>query len=1326
MSQSYKDKLKNLSPEQIRKLMAARKGGAGENASPSELRMERNAAQEYPLSKAQERIWFLSQMSENGALYNIPVAIRFEERIQLNRLQEALQRMIEDNEILRTTFHMDKGRLFQKIHQASHFEVEFEDLRTLTSTEKEEKLNELAIEHASRSFQLEQLPLFGVKLLRLNEKQDVMLICLHHLISDGWTNMLLSMDASLYQGEVNHKKKNYSYIDFVAWEKKWLQSDKYKTDLQFWKDALDGYDKTVHFPREKRDSGSQYAGKLHTVQWPLTLTQEVNDFCSKENCTPFQFYFTCFSILTSQYTGEQDLIIGTPVANRNKSQFQDVYGLFFNSLPMRVEVKNSITFKEQLSSTIQRVGEYMKHQEVPFTEIIKTTNPNRNTDENALFNIHFAYQHFPKKNKEEEYAWLPIDYQSSKFDINFWMEVAGDQTKLSVTYKHGSVSKAVLERFTQQFEEIVKRAIHTPEMEVKAISEVSPENQSVLEGASRIWNEKNWLALFEKTASEFPESPAIVDEFGECSYKELGKNAESLAAQLIKKGVSKGDKILLNVGRSREFITGMLATMKLGCVYIPLDEQSSTERMSFIAKDSQASWSLSYQAIPGLENLNPTEWRKDLELGIVEEISEKDLVYIIYTSGTTGTPKGVQVAHEALNNYVFALRDQILDIEQIKSFAHVSSLQADLGNTSIFEALGFGKTLLLPPQESLLDPLLLGSFFRKYPADAIKIVPSHLRAMQSVLADILPKKLLICGGEALRSEWVKTWTEVGGSSMQIMNHYGPTETTIGVLIHTVDSTEDHVEVPLGKPLANVKVCIVDADLTVLPFGVQGEICLGGNQISSGYVNNDEKSAKAFIQINGISYYRTGDRGFINENGQVVFKGRRDGQVKINGFRMELKEVEYLLQNQEEVQHAVAFVDEINGMKSLFVAIVSNGEKDCQSILAKLGPHLPSSVKPNIKWVDEIPVTRNGKADIEALKAMEHTTISTSDIQPRDWMEIQILEVFQETFPHVHVNIQDSFFDLGGHSLLAIQMMSAINQKLNTQLHVNVLFNHQSVVELAKVAREIDAREIHGNLISLVQNEGKNEHVWIHPAGGNVMCYYPIATSNKTGSTKAFMSYQLSDEVRSISEMASAYVKELIAQHTNTKVLAGWSMGALIAHEMACQLSKSGTPMPLVLVDQPPTQTGAPKHVSYNERLRTYLHKVHVFTDHQFDHALALEEEVNYEVILNEFIRVQLVPSDTPLQNFKQFLDILVRHNEMVSGYVPKVYDGPVLLLKASENLLEGQISIREYEQEDLGWGNYCSNLTLVTIPGNHITMMNAQNAPAMLEVISNWLDSLKK
>ncbi len=1335
-----KERLKKLTPEQIRRLMAGRKRSSAKAFS----RMPRNPEEKYPLSRAQERIWFLAKLYPDSALYNIPIAINITSgEIDPHRLNEVINLIIRENEIFRTTFHENEGQVYQQVHSELKIEVDFEDISQLDpAIDKEELIEQIGENHGNTFFELANLPLLKVKLLKKGDNDYILFFNLHHLISDGWTNSLLARDSSLYydnSGGQIQERETVQYVDYVKWEQDWLKSDRYENQRAFWQKELADLPEPLRFPRDFQSAGHSFAGRTEHTEIPALLHEKVLTYCQKKSLTPYQFYISCYALLMAKYSGDRDIVIGTPVANRNQAFFLNTYGVFINSLPLRFKVDTSLSFDELTHGFREMILASMDNQEMPFSEIINTINPQRKLHDNPLYNIHFAYQHFPQKEKSDEYALLPIDYRSAKFDVNFWLKIAGDECTISVSYKNRLIGREKICRFMEHFLLLAEAVIDESAVPFKQLSFIPEEHLSKLVGEKFSYPETSWLSLFEKSSRVDPTVTALVDEWGEMTYGELRRQASAAAGALVRRGVRKDDIVIVRTGRNRRFVVAVIACMKCGATYLPVDERIPPARFAHILDDSQARIVLTETVIENVncllfDSINSVESEETIFENVT--VKSEDIAYIVYTSGSTGKPKGVCVPHRALTNYVYAMQKVVDEPGKISSFAHVSALDADLGNTAVFLTLGFAGTLLIPSAEALVDPALLASFFARYPVDAIKIVPAHLSALQEYMAAILPQKLLIIAGEKLSDQLVAAVRQAK-PDLRIMNHYGPAEATISSLTFTVPMPFNGEVVPIGKPIDNTRVFLLDEDSAIVPQGGRGEICLSGPNLARYYLNQPELTAARFIRepsLNPGPIYRTGDMAYLDEDGQVVFLDRYDRQVKINGFRIEPGEIEAVLRRDQAVKNCAVFIsaDEDRPPK-LYAAIELAESLDSLQIRSYLAQYFSPALIPAITVLEKIPVTRNGKVDRGRLQdlVLAQAPVKRKN-QPSDLIELQLTTIFKSVLNVTTVHPDDQFFELGGHSLLAISLMAKVNKAFQTKFPIAALFEYGSISEIAALIRREPKTDSEKSspYVTLVEKEQGERLVWAHPAGGNVMSYYPIANAlGATYTTKAFtaVDHHRQDDL-SIRGMASEYAAILTKQREiSGTILAGWSMGALIAHEMAVLLAGEGRFMPLILADQPVPRPGVVSLESYEEKLTSYIERIEVFTGEAIKLSSTSDKKLDYVLLRNEFIRLGLMPEEVSGDSFRIFLDILVQHNKIVADFTPSLYHGPTLLLKATEKImLKTSNPQPEYYLEDLGWGDFCTDLTIVEVPGNHITMMTDNYAAKTAKLIQTWVSTCKQ
>ncbi|MCB0665923.1 MAG: amino acid adenylation domain-containing protein [Saprospiraceae bacterium] len=1326
MQATIKEKIKNLSPDQIRKLMlAATTEKVGMDREDIE---QRENISEYSLSKSQERIWFLCRLYPNSVAYNIPLAVKIKSReFNLPGLTGTLQKVVDQNEILRTTFHEKNGLPFQKVHLKWDVEIDYADERgQMISTQVDEFINREARNHGDIQFDISRLPLFNLRIVRIDFDEYLCLFNLHHLISDGWTNALLSRDLtgnSVLSGNQSLSKSQFR--DYVKWEQSWLLSPDYRRQLNFWREQLKDLPDLLRFGNQLSANGDNEGG-LERVIIPATLTNRVDQYCKKWNITHFQFFVACYSILLYLYTDRNEMVIGTPVANRSQRSFNETYGLFINSLPLKISVVEELDFNAFIKRTAVDLNLYLAHQNVPFSEIVAAVNPARELDSNALFNVHFAYQVFPQRNKD--HVLLPIDYRTSKFDLNLWVENSGEETLLSLTYKTKVFDKRWISDFLDLYITVIENLLLNPQQKIQQLK--LPKAQlSHLDGTTTELPEGSWLDLFLNTVYTDPDRKAVIDATRQKTYGELDVDSDQFAFYLRENGIEPGDTVMLRLSRGYEYIRAIIGCFKAGATYLPVDPNLPEKRLKAIVdhSDAQAIYcdsniesGLSVHVFkPDSVNIRPSG-------SIRNSIAGVDSAYIIYTSGSTGVPKGVCISHKSLLNYTLAMYRRVGDTS-IKSYAHVSALNADLGNTSIFISLGFGGTLLLPSEEAVRDPSVLSRYFMKHPAHGLKIVPSHLRALRDKWNEILPRKILICGGEKPGSDLIEAIRKLR-PDLRIINHYGPTETTIGVLTREFPAGTNYQSSTIGKPLDNISVSIRSNSLMPKPLGAVGEICIGGIGVAEGYLKNDDLTREKFKRTNsGEILYRTGDLGFISKDGEVVFMDRMDRQVKISGHRIELSEIESVIESFPGVLSAAVFHGVSGHLQKLWAAIKIKAELDQGALRNWLLTFFNPVFLPNILVVDEIPVTANGKVDFNKLKEKAETSSRTvTSVVPRDQIELKVLEVFRSTLNHSEINIDDNFFEIGGHSLLGIKLISRINKLFNVSLEVAELFQSGTVRSLAGRVKKSGIKDSGKTLISLFENARAKNFVWIHPAGGNVMSYYPVASAMSPDfdahAITAFEHHKRKN--LSIAKLACEYRDLIRDSGIKTDFLAGWSMGALIAHQVAIEQAKDTGISPVVLIDQPIPGRGKTL-LSSQERLLNYVEKIKIFTSQEVVVRYDNVGQVDLDSLYQEFKRIQLVPDEVTYREFSSFMDTLVTHNGIINDFQPSVYDGPVLLLKAADKLnLKAQNPQPEYYMDDLGWRDYCTNLTIKQVSGNHITMMTAQNVAEVVKTIKSWITSL--
>ena len=1379
---SLNERLSGLSPGQLKYLL--RKGRDGSAPRPGKPpKMGRNEAGIYPLSKAQERMWFLNMLTEGEALYNNPVALRIsaEFRLNIDILVQSLGILTERHEILRTSFHEEEGMPVQQVHTFGKPEIIYEDLRQLQSGEREAKAMSEAVEHGKTLIPLDALPLLRFKVLHLQDSEYMLLINPHHIISDGWSNALFAKELSMTYAALENRETppfpvpEYQYIDFVKWERDWMSTPAYKEQLQFWKARLEDLPEPLRLPLDfQRPVIMSYHGNKEFSSLDAEETDILRQFCQRENITLFHLLFGAFGLLMSKYSGQTNIMVGVPVARRNQLAFQQTMGLFINTLPMRVKTDDHISAMDFLKEVRESCQQAFMRQELPFEKLIEELNPHRSLSTNPVFQVHFVYQNIPSLYSVKGLSVKPqsIDYSYSKFDLNFWVEEANQGLILSVTYPADIFLPRTIQNLLANYKTLLSSFISSPKEECGSLVYFPMAERSVCFGKATADSEpglqqaSTWLDEFKVRARSEPGRMAVRDLVQRISYIELDSDSDHLANILAGHGVVKGDLVGLFLPRNASLVISILGIFKAGAAYVPLDRNMPPGRLKFIADDA------SLRLIIGSEELKgaiagtevPVLLYNKMMAGKQENGQKKeeeaiaktpgpgfydqgDLAYVIYTSGTTGIPKGVCIGSDQLLNYSRAAWKR-MNLDAGDSFATISSIAADLGNTMIFPPLIHGGEVVIIPEDLTTDASLLVSWFESSPADCLKIVPSHMQSLlhSSRAGSLLPKKLLMLGGEKCDAGIIGQVRKLA-PELRIINHYGPTEATIGSLTWDIpfESGQDALSFPIGFPLDNTSVYISGRDLQLVPKGILGEIILSGKNIARGYLNRPQLTIEKFAAdpfSAGHRIYHTGDLGKMNEDGSVVFLGRMDQQIKIRGFRVETSEIEASLNTYPAVEQSVVLVPEnvpspgsVEAAISLKQGFVFN-ENELRQWLSS---HLPSYMIPSaFHVIDHFPITSNGKTDLRELQRMTKKSMvhAVSSLPPRDLTELKLLNIFRDVLKAEVNGIDAGFFDLGGHSLLAIQLFAAIEKEFHVHLPLSTLFERESVAKLAELLRESGAKQKPSSLVTIRPGTEKKQLFMVHPAGGNVLCYYELGRELEM----EFTVYGLQSAglygkaVETVSELAGLYLEEIcLPDSIDNVVFGGWSMGALIAFEMARQVRDSMGKSPrLLIIDQlaPLEDRGDTPNTGIDplERMLVFAGKVAHLAGRPLGISVSdlqgKTPEHQSEVFLKAFKLVNLVPPDLGLNDFHGYLDQMILHNEITAACRPGFFEGRTLLVRAEDALplFEGEHGVPE-RAADLGWGRWVrDNLTIRDIPGNHVSVISQPYVREIALALRKWMD----
>ena len=1040
-----------------------RKDDAIPSAPPPLLRVSRDA--DLPLSFAQERIWFLSEWEPDSPAYNITVALRASGRLNDAALEQSVNEVVRRHEVLRTTCRNVGGRAVLAIAPSLTLTVPIIDLRGLQGSARETEFLRLAREEAQEAFDLARGPLLRVTVLRLGEEEYGLLVTTHHVVADGWSVRVLFKEiGALYEafcagGPSPLSELPIQYADFAHWQREWIQSGVLETQLPYWKKQLEGAPATTELLTDRaRPPEQSYRGATRTFAVPVALHEAIRELCRQEGVTPFMALLAAFQTVLHRYTHQNDIVVGTAVSARNRIELEGMIGTFANNLVLRTDFSGNPSFRELLGRVRDVTLSAYAHQDVPFEKLIDELQPQRDLSRTPLFQVLFLlHQTAPVHNLELPGLTLrpvAVDTGTSKFDLSLSLIEGADGLNGEIEYSTDLFDADTITRMVEHFRMLLEGAVADPDQRIDAFP--------MLTGAERRQLLEEWNAteagyprdlcvheLFEAQAKRSPDAVAVVFEQRQLSYGELNARANQLAHYLKARGVGPEVLVGICVERSLDMVVGLLGILKAGGAYIPLDPAYPKERLAFILEETQAPVLLTQQQLlDGLPEHHAQvvcldrDWEAvapEKEEDPVGDVAPENLAYVIYTSGSTGRPKGVQINHRSLTNFLNAMsREPGITNEDV--LLAVTTVSFDIAALELFLPICVGARAVVVSREVAADGLRLSEELASSGATVMQATPATWRLLIEAGWPGNEGLKILCGGEALPRELADQLLERGGS---LWNLYGPTETAIWSTIHRVESREGPV--PIGRPIANTQVYVLDAQQQPVPVGVPGELYIGGAGVARGYLNRPEQTAERFVvnpftNAPAANLYRTGDWVRYQPDGNLNYLWRIDNQVKIRGFRIELAEIETALESHPPVAEAVAAVREYGPgdvrLIAYFVPAPGHNEPTGTELRTLLRAKLPQYMVPSVYVaLEALPLTPNGKIDRKALPEPDlfHVHRSADSEPPSTETEIALAEIWKAALGIEGVGANDNFFDLGGHSLLSMQVIFRVEEKLGARL-----------------------------------------------------------------------------------------------------------------------------------------------------------------------------------------------------------------------------------------------------------------------------------------------------
>lgn len=1290
-----------------------------------------------PLSYAQQRLWFLQQLSLHPALYHISLALRLHGPLNLTALQQAMDALVARHESLRTTFPSRDGEPRQLIADQLRIPIPLIDLSTLPAMQRESEALRQATETAQRPFDLTCGPLLRPVVFQLGPEDSLFDLTSHHIITDGWSQSVLIEELSaLYTAFVNGDPPSLpvlplQYADFAVWQR--LQEE--STHLSYWKKHLASAPPLLQLPTDHpRPVQQSYRGARFTFYIAPALTTALRRFSQQEGVTLFMTLIAAFQVLLARHTGENDIVVGSPIAGRVRPELEALIGLFVNTIVIRTNVSNSHTFRALLHHVQDTALDAYAHQELPFEKMVDELHVPRTLGHAPLVQVLFALQNVPRSSLQFPgitTTAVTIPSGAARVDLNVMMWDDTHELRGEVEYSTDIFAETTIARLAEHYQVLLEGMIAHPDQPIATLPLLTSreKHQLLVEwSASQAPNPSDLCVhqLFAAQAERTPDTIALIYENQHLTYRELNTRANQLAHALRRMGASPETCVGVCVERSLDMAVAILGILKAGSAYVPLDPSYPSERIRFMCNDARVAMILTQQTLCSrLAAYSARLLCLDSDWSTIAHeahdippatVTATSLAYVMYTSGSTGQPKGVMIPHRGIvrlvnnTNYThFGPDERVLQLAPMTFDASTFELWGPL--------LHGGCCVLFPGAQP--TPHELARILRSQRITTLWLTASLFNLLIDDAPEILSElRQLLIGGEALSVPHVRR-ALAALPRTQIINGYGPTENTTFTCCYVIPPSlpTNILSIPIGRPIANTHVYILDQNLQPLPIGVTGELYIGGEGLAQGYLNQPELTAERFIAhpFNGepgARLYKTGDMARYLPDGNIEFVGRRDHQVKLHGFRIELGEIETLLERHPSVQHAVVLLQEERPGDKRLVAYVSpiSGRQITQSELHLfIRHHLPDYLVPAaVVVLTALPLTTSGKVDRSALPMPENTSgVTPSFVAPQGTLEIQLTKIWEHVLGRSPIGITDNFFDVGGNSLLVIRAISQIRKVVKIEVPVAVFFHNPTVKQLADFFRQQRWQTPTSRFVPLQQHGSLPPFFCI--SGWVALARY-VAPEQPFYMARGF-GYDGERAPATIEDLACAYLKEIqTLQPKGPYFLGGHSYGGLVAFDIAQRLLRQGHPVALLALLDPSSARQNQSQHSMGTLPTTWAYRLSkLLPFHPQYHWARLKERSHRQqlVYLGEQIQGKLTSKlhvllshvyltlnrSVPLRFRPAYAFHLLQ--QAVGKYRPDIYPGRAVLFQTKQ----------WYPEYQHHWQRLCpQGLDIHVVPGSHVDM----------------------
>ena len=1047
----------------------------GISVTPRQTVSRRTTDGPIPLTYAQQRLWFLDQLEGGNSSYNIPAAFRLTGRLDAEALTLTLNEIVRRHDMLRTTFSVMNGKPVQVIAPVQKIHLPILDLSDLNEGSRAVEARMISGREAQYVFDLSSEPPIRARLLRLGKEEHIVLLTMHHIITDGWsTGVLVSELNALYRAFSTKQPSplpelSIQYADFAVWQRESSQEAAMEEQLDYWKQHLADAPAVLDLPTDKpRPAMQSFRGARVNFALPSSLTEQLKTFSEEHQATLFMVLLGAYQVLLMRYSGQEQISVGSPIAGRVHVETEELIGLFASALVMHTDLRGNPTFRELLKRVRETALDAYAHQAVPFERLVEELQPERSLSHSPLFQVMFILQNAPQPEVELEGVRIEavsIEASTSKFDVTLAMYDSDEGLKGALEYNTDIFESQTIERMAAHFERLLESIVSDPEHRISDLSFLTEKEEQQFNdwnSTARAYEREQCMhELFSSQAAQTPESVALVSDNTRLTYRELDERSNQLAHYLRALGIGPETLVGILMDRSAEMIVALLGVLKAGGAYVPLDPQYPRERVSWVLEDAGIAVLLTEQQyVKDLPSHRAQVVCVDRDRETIAQHSKEhfesgvtadNLAYVIYTSGSTGRPKGVAITHHSAGVLIHWAHESF-SVAELAGVLASTSICFDLSVFEIFVPLSIGGKVLVAD-----NALALSHLPAAREVTLVNTVPS---VFSELLRDgAIPDTVhtINLAGEPLTHKLAQEIYQRNHVAA-LYNLYGPSEDTT-YSTYTLVPRGDEAPT-IGRPVANTQAYVLDRNLQRVPVGVAGELYLSGDGLARGYLNRADLTAEKFLphplsRERGARFYKTGDLARYKSNGEIEYLGRNDQQVKIRGFRIELGEIEETLEQHPAIREAVVIArEDYAGEKRLVAYIVATdpaGELSLVELRSHLKQHLPDHFIPSaFVQLAELPQTPNGKVDRRALPAPDGSRpdLEKAYVAPRTQVEEEIAAIWQDVLRIERVGVHDNFFELGGHSLLATQVISRVRESLRLEVPLRSIFESPTVEGLS--------------------------------------------------------------------------------------------------------------------------------------------------------------------------------------------------------------------------------------------------------------------------------------